>query len=82
MRKNERGIHEPLDDFAFGDAFANVGELESVEDFASSEKGVSGVEVSAEERTTDETVDSNGDLHHDHDRVLNTRSDWVHESII
>ena len=45
-------VYAPLDDFAFGDAFANVGELERVEDFAGSEECVSGVEMGAEERAT------------------------------
>ena len=57
-------VHAPLDDFTFGDAFANVGELERVEDFAGSEECVDGVEMGAEERATEESaLDSNGHLH-------------------
>ena len=58
----------PLDDFAFGDAFTNVGKLERVEDFAGNEECVGSVEMRAEERTTDESaLESNGHLHRDQD---------------
>ena len=49
-------MDEPLDDFTFGDALANVSELEGVEDLAGGEEGVCGVEVCAEDRTTNESA--------------------------
>jgi len=68
VRNAKGGVNGPLDDFALGDALANVGEVECVEDFACGEECVGGVEVGAEERATDEgAMDSNGHLHRDHE---------------
>lgn len=69
MREGKRSVYRPLDDFTFGNAFTNVGELEGVENFAGCEEGVSGVEVCAEERATEEgALDSKGHLHRDREQ--------------
>ena len=84
MQNGETSVHGPLDDFTFGDAFANVGELEGVEYFSGSEEGMCSMEVSAEERATDEgALDSNLDSNHCHEqqdpigrsRLYNTHGD-------